>query len=305
MRTGRWVVAVVAVGLVAVWIASSIASDEERATTSAELEPRPDWDPSLRRGVRNCSASEVEAAIVDDGAYFDGGTFELFGGGSALEDAVACGPEMAALLARIEAYNDGGDTPLHAAVFLERPDLVAAVLDAGADVDGQDASGDTALLDAASAGSVPMVELLLSRGADPDLANDQGHNPLVRAVAFGYADVVRPLLAAGASPEVEVTVSTLEAWLTVALPDEGRSMEDTMDLIDEAFGVEPHPDQVVVVLGPARPLFIAAARGDAAVVQLLLDAGADPTVPGGTAGNRPVDAARIMGHDDVVALLGG
>jgi ankyrin repeat protein len=196
---------------------------------------------------------------------------------------------------------------LHAAVGRGDLAMVATVLDAGADVDGVDDAGDSALLVAATGGSAAIVEQLLAAGAEPNLANEIGHTPLVRAVGVGRTDLVELLLTAGATTEVEVEVGVVE--LLVGLPDDADTVDELdaqIELAAEAFGGEVDTSGLPSgTWGHARPLFVAAAQGDAATVQLLLAAGADPTVPGGLAGNLPVDAARIMGHDDVVALLGG
>lgn len=272
-----------------------------------------DEDPALERAIADCDLAAMEAELEKGTDQFDGGAFELFGGEApAMEDAVACGPKAAALLTRYAVGNDGGDVVLQAAVSTGDPVLVTAVLDAGADVDGRDDAGDTALLDAATDGEADLVEVLLARGADPDAANEAGHVPLIRAVGLRHPDVVAALLVGGAATEPELSVTSVDllfALLAAGEDGAGEGSSDPDAVLDralEAFGAERDPAEGAPdVLGTARPLFIAAALGDAESVQLLLAAGADPLAPGGAAGNLPVDAARIMGHKDVVALLGG
>jgi peptidoglycan/LPS O-acetylase OafA/YrhL len=56
--------------------------------------------------------------------------------------------------------------------------VVAAVLDAGADVNGRGGIGDTTLHEAVAFGRDEAVAMLLDRGADPRLANRSGRTPL-------------------------------------------------------------------------------------------------------------------------------
>ena len=59
-----------------------------------------------------------------------------------------------------------------------RAAVVAAVVDAGADVNARGGLGDTTLHDAVAFGRDEAVEVLLARGADPRLANRSGRTPL-------------------------------------------------------------------------------------------------------------------------------
>ena len=57
-------------------------------------------------------------------------------------------------------------------------DVVAAVIDAGADVNHRNAFGDTVLHEAVAFGRDDAVAALLERGADPGIANRSGRTPL-------------------------------------------------------------------------------------------------------------------------------
>jgi hypothetical protein len=303
-------VGIVVFGWLALWLAVELTDREGSGSAAAPDPPEVDVSepPSaLQVAIEGCDTAGVEAELEKGGRQFAGGRFDLFDDGVTLGDAVRCGPEMAALLAGYEVLNHGGDPVLHAAVATGNQEIVAAVLDAGADVDAVDDAGDSPLLDAATSDEVWVVEQLLAAGADPNLPNDAGHTPLLRAVGVGRAEVVALLLAAGASPEAEGEVSVLDVLGAMAMgPSPELVDEEMLHRVGEVFGATEYQGDVPVgPFGTARPLFVAAVVGDAVMVQQLLDAGADPTAPGGAARRLPVDAARIMGHDDVVALLGG
>jgi len=75
-------------------------------------------------------------------------------------------------------YIDGtGDiTPLHRATG--SPKVVAALIDAGANVNAQDSAGDTPLHWATSHDFLESVKLLLKAGADSNLKNREGRKPI-------------------------------------------------------------------------------------------------------------------------------
>lgn len=307
---GTWAAAIIVAGCIALWVAVDIAQRDDGTAPSREPSEVEGSDEvsALQVAVLACDVEGVEAELDKGARQFAGGRFRLFEEGASLDSAVRCGPEMAALLTTYVVENAGGDPVLQAAVGTQDVAIVAAVLDAGADVDGVDDAGDSALLVASTGGAATIVEHLLVAGADPNLANENGHTPLLRAVGTGGLDAVRLLLAAGASTEAELEVGVLELLAGLPLDADAtvEEFEAQVELAAEAFGGKVDTSGLPSgSWGHARPLFIAAAQGDPAMVQLLLDAGADPTVPGGLAGNLPVDAARIMGHDDVIALLGG
>jgi len=71
-----------------------------------------------------------------------------------------------------------GLTPLDLAAQAGDADIIAALLEAGAAVEGRDQQGGTPLHSAAFMGNVGIVDLLLAHGADPAATNAAGQNPL-------------------------------------------------------------------------------------------------------------------------------
>jgi len=86
--------------------------------------------------------------------------------------------------------------PLHTAcaleVSVENPEVVRALLEAGADANGRMAEGGaTPLHNAAGSGSVELVRLLLEYGADPEARLDDGRAPADLAADDAVLSVLR------------------------------------------------------------------------------------------------------------------
>ena len=83
----------------------------------------------------------------------------------------------------------------------DRCSIARMLLEAGADVTHGDGA---ALRAAARQGDTDLVALLLDAGADPDAPCGAGYTSLHYASRLGHADVVAVLLAAGADPNARV-----------------------------------------------------------------------------------------------------
>jgi TPR repeat protein len=81
--------------------------------------------------------------------------------------------------ADVNAIDDQGYTPLHAALFLEKYDIAKYLVSAGADVNAKDDNnGFTPLHLAASDGNVEVAKQIVSAGADVNAKNNNGCTPL-------------------------------------------------------------------------------------------------------------------------------
>jgi hypothetical protein len=113
-------------------------------------------------------------------------------------------------LGEVEHYVYAGDTALHIAAASHRPDLVRALVSAGAEISARNRHGAQPLHYAAdglpgSAGWNPdaqgaTVAYLIEAGADPNGADRRGVTPLHRAVRTRCAAAVSALLDGGADP---------------------------------------------------------------------------------------------------------
>lgn len=97
-------------------------------------------------------------------------------GDTALMQATRAG-ELAVVAALVQAgadlnaQNNDGNNALWFACFRDRYDLIELLAQAGINLNNQNANGATALMYAASAGKTAMVQALLAAGADAQLTN--------------------------------------------------------------------------------------------------------------------------------------
>jgi len=94
----------------------------------------------------------------------------------------------------IELRDGHGRTPLHAAVFLQKPDAVRALIRLGADANANalEAQHYDPVTIAAVANDVPMLALLLTNGAKATNITSPYHGTaLIAATHLGHAEVVR------------------------------------------------------------------------------------------------------------------
>ncbi len=83
--------------------------------------------------------------------------------------------------------------PLHAAVASRNADIVALMLEAGADPNARQQVGYTPLMEAAGSGNRSMVTMLLDAGADPSAKAEDGQTPADIARSRGHADLASEL----------------------------------------------------------------------------------------------------------------
>ncbi len=163
----------------------------------------------------------------------------------------------------LNARTPDGVTPLYAAAFHGRTEILRLLLAAGAEVNGRAAHGRTALFTAAAEGQVGAVGVLLSAGADPNARSDLeelAQTPLHMAAVEGQVETARRLIAAGA----EVNARTSGHHIT--------------------------------------PLYLAVIAGREPMAALLREHGADPTITD-VFGQTPARAAAVLAERATRRLL--
>jgi ankyrin repeat protein len=185
---------------------------------------------------------------------------------------------------------DGSRTLLHVATdwpghFPRAAASVAALIEAGADVDARFAGAhtETPLHWAASSDDVEVLDVLVAAGADLEApgAVIGGGTPLADAVAFGQWNAARRLVEHGAR-------TTL--WQAAAL--------GLVDCVEDLLAADPPRagDDVT------NAFWCACHGGQRATAEILLERGADLDWVGHD-GLTPLDAARRSGAEEVVTWL--
>ncbi|XP_067874576.1 uncharacterized protein bcl3 [Heterodontus francisci] len=104
----------------------------------------------------------------------------------------------------LEIRNYDGYTPLHVAVNSRHKELVALLLDQGADVDAVDIkSGRTPLVHSVENNYMDMVNLLLQHGANVNLQTYSGNTALHSSSGRGLMEIVKALLKNGADSSIK------------------------------------------------------------------------------------------------------
>ncbi len=166
--------------------------------------------------------------------------------------------------ADLEARDGQGRTALLLATHGNNVDAARELIEAGADVNAKDAMQDSAYLYAGARGLDEILAMTLAHGADLRSTNRYGGTALIPAAERGHVATVRTLLRAG----VEVDHVNRLHWTALL-------------------------EAILLGDGGARHVQI---------VQLLLDAGADPELADGD-GVTPLAHARKRGYTGIETLL--
>jgi len=201
---------------------------------------------------------------------------------------------LLAARADVHALDRERSTPLHHAAMSPRPDLARALIEAGAKVNAQNTAGLTPLHNASLFASPETVEYLLQQGAEPEGRSLLiGVPPLVMAVTRGDARVVAKLL------DSKADVNALGPYGETALARASvlGATDVAQILIDRGARVKVRFARV-----NHTPLHVAAARGFLPLVQLLIQAGAEPDARDSN-GFTPLIAAAEQGHTLIARAL--
>lgn len=166
--------------------------------------------------------------------------------------------------ANLERRNSDGRTPLVVATKANRVAVARALLEAGADPNAKDNIQDSAFLYAGAEGLNEILEATLAHGADVKSTNRFGGTALIPASEHAHVETVRTLIAAG------VPINHINDLGWTAMHE-------------------------AIVLGNGD-------RDHATVVDLLLDAGADASIPDGD-GVLPRQLALNAGFDEIVDVI--
>jgi ankyrin repeat protein len=189
------------------------------------------------------------------------------------------------------------DRALLAAARSGDADKAALAIRAGADLETRDARKRTPLLLAATYDRVQVARLLVNMGADPDALDDRHDTPWLVTGVTGSVAMLETLLPA--DPDMEIRnrfggISVIPASERGHVAYVRRVVATGID-VDHVNDLGWTAMLEAVILGDGSTPY-------QQIVQALLDAGADPTIPD----NDGVDAlqhARLSGYDEIVRII--
>ena len=197
--------------------------------------------------------------------------------------------------ADIQAVNKWGMTALHYAVDKGHVEVAKMLLEKGADIDGHKDFPYTPLHIASTSGAEDMVDLLLSKGANVNILSRAGF-PLHRAVNSGNTNVIRKLLKAGA--DINGVITSL-GWTPLHQAASSGRYEAAQALVESGI------DLNTTDKWGATALHLAVRSGDREaekVAVLLLKHGAEFNTSA-IDGSTPLLMAVQKGKDEAVKLL--
>ena len=165
-----------------------------------------------------------------------------------------------------------GDFPLNIAATFGPVEMVAILLDAGADLESPNRDGLRPLHNAAGIGQRDIVALLLQKNARTDATDRQGRTPLNHFAATGGSDIeiAKALLAAGADPDSE----DMEHWTALNyVARYSGSVELAKILITAGADINHGKDNGETPVGSAT------FHGHYELAEFLIAAGADVNKP--------------------------
>ncbi|KAL3448011.1 ankyrin repeat-containing domain protein [Aspergillus insuetus] len=198
-------------------------------------------------------------------------------------------PDLCTADVPVEERMQTTETPLHIAAAVGPAESVAALLDAGADIDAlQTTCGWTPLHTAANLGRTEMIAFLIEHGADVSAIDIKGYTALDTAVRAGRGGAFRVLLTAIQEADLPVLHESFNG--TSALEEAIFLEQDDLATALIEAGVD---------VGASRngtyPLHRAILHGVERIAELLLENGADPFALD-ERGRSAIDWARLNGQ---------
>lgn len=194
-----------------------------------------------------------------------------------------CNPQDETLSKGFDTELSDIHTPIYYAAMLGLPDIVIRLVDEGAKINDTFADGyGTPLVAASFLGRRDVVSLLLEKGADPNLSGYWLWGcPLASAVEQNLTEIVKILLN---REDVDINCRRV--------PFHNKITETT----EESDNVwQTHMSRQSMV-------YIAAAYGSSEVLEVLLEAGADPNIEGGAC-KTALQAACKYQQESLVRIL--
>jgi ankyrin repeat protein len=214
---------------------------------------------------------EIVRLLIENGADVDttngsGDTVLMFACKQGHVDLADFLLKKGADINRMNSHALDGQTALMGAAWYAQVEAVKLLLGHGADIHAVDRGKETALFKAASQGHAGVVGILLENGASVDARDYRGNTPLLHAASRGYAGVVELLLDHGAA----VNARNEQGWNALMQACTVGHLETAELLLARKSEVNLSGKEA-----GATPLMLACWKHAVALVDLLLQSGAD------------------------------
>jgi hypothetical protein len=218
---------------------------------------------ALLAGGAGAAAAQVPPSAEDRAGYT--GLFAATARGDAAQiKALVAGGQ------KPDGRDAHGRAPLHVAAYAGHHAAMRALAAAGADPNALERDRYDIVTIAAVAGDVPTLRVALALGASArNVTSRYDGTALIAAAHLGHAEVVRALIGAGAPLDHVNNLGWTALIESIVLGDGGPRHTDTLAALIEAGANVNLPDR-----DGRTPLALAQARGHAAMVARLRQAGA-------------------------------
>ena len=194
----------------------------------------------------------------------------------------------------IDVRGTNGKTALMIVARTGDHGLVHRLLDKGADPNATNVNDGTPIMFAAISGNPETVALLIDAGANIDAQGSNGWNALMVSAAKGHVETTRLLLDRAAD------VNAVDIYLWSALH---RAAYENRTAIVDLLTARDDLDINLRDDHGATALHHAAANGNREMINLLIEAGADPASLDAS-GRSALAYALDRGHEDLRSVLG-
>jgi ankyrin repeat protein len=253
-------------------------------------ESRERQERKLFKAVEKGSKAEVEA-ILAEGTSVD--SKNRRGETSLIQAIKSKNPEMVAFLiekgadVKISSPLWDGGSLLHYTVEKGNEEILSLLISKGLDINSEDDRSQTPLNLAVQREEKDMVELLLVKGADPNTWNDYWCTPFGEAERAENKEIITLFKARGLQPPKPRSIGEAAATGDIPLLEAFLKAGKSVDEKDKKG---------------RSPLQAAAEKGAAGMVSFLLQKGADPNSRDGKNWT-PLHRAALGGHKDIVEML--
>jgi ankyrin repeat protein len=193
------------------------------------------------------------------------------------------------VLARPMSRNEHHRLPLHLAVIRNRPTMVALLLELGADPQARDSTGATAMSCVNVRTAPEVVASLRAAGLEPDL---------IAALRMRRFDLAQALLERDPARAGEYGADALALHLATF----DRDVDGVRWLLEH--GVDPNAKRLLWGCNHTA-LHVCAEHGFVDVAQVLLGAGADPSIRDDKYGSDVLGWAEFCRRPEIAALVAG